>query len=190
MVLPHTHQGTRRVVRRISTSSSTGCLLDCGPKRQGRELLRRRPCVPTSSRSFALEVLRRTIHSSSFLHCVGFPWKRFSVLFAFTVQVNRAACFPTHIEIRVDDPCQDACEGFGFQEKSKVVTLLKGVFTSYAYCCQSRRALRRDGFEFGTVSDFQGGQLWRRLQYSKSMWLVIRRVPSRSVLQNPGSRKV
>ena len=38
---------TPRVVRRISTSSSAGCLLDCGPKRQGRELLRRRPCVPS-----------------------------------------------------------------------------------------------------------------------------------------------
>ena len=59
-----------------------------------------------------------------------------SVLFAFTLQGNRAACFPMHIGIRVGDPCQDACEGFGFQEKSKVVALLNGVFTSYAYCCQ------------------------------------------------------
>ena len=145
MVLPFTHQGTRRVVRRISFHfqgkvpqrihggipnshryilylrrtrkqssagvdfSSAGCLLDCGPKRQRRELLRRRHCVPTSSRSFSLEVLQRTIHSSSFLHCVGFPWKRFSVLFAFTLQGNRAPCFPTHIGIRVEDPCQDAC---------------------------------------------------------------------------------
>ena len=111
MVLPFTLQGTRRVVRRISTSrkssskcswwdsqqpslhslfsevsqakqrrvdfSSAGCLLDCGPKRQSRELLRRRPCVPTSSRSFVLEVLRRTIHSFSLLHCVGVPWEHF-----------------------------------------------------------------------------------------------------------------
>ena len=41
-----------------------------------------------------------------------------------------------HIEIRVDGPCRDAGEGFGFQEESKVVALLNGVFTSYAYCCQ------------------------------------------------------
>ena len=41
-----------------------------------------------------------------------------------------------HIGIRVGDPCSDACEGFGFQEKSKVVALVNGVFTSYAYCCQ------------------------------------------------------
>ena len=157
MVLPYTHQGTRRVVRRISTLSSAACLLDCGPKRQGRELLRRRPCVPTSSRSFALEVLRRTIHSSSFLHCVGFPWKRFSVLFAFTLQRNRAACFPTHIEIRVDDPCQDACEGFGFQEKSKVVTLLERRVHVIRILLSIRRALRRDGFEFGTGPTFKAG---------------------------------
>ena len=32
--------------------------------------------------------------------------------------------------------CQDTCEGFGFQEESKVVALLNGVFTSYTYCCQ------------------------------------------------------
>ena len=62
--------------RRVDFSSA-GCLLDCAPKRQGRELLRRRPCVPTSSRSFALEVLRRTIHSFSLLHSVGFPWEHF-----------------------------------------------------------------------------------------------------------------
>ena len=65
------------------------------------------------------------------------------MLFAFTPQGNRAACFPTHTEIRVDDPC-------GFQEKSKVVTLLKGVFTSYAYCCQ-----------FGVPCDVTGLNLGR-----------------------------
>ena len=62
--------------------------------------------------------------------------KTLSMVLPFTLQGNRAACFPMHIEIRVDDPCRDACEVFGFQEESKVVALLNGVFTSYAYCCQ------------------------------------------------------
>ena len=48
------------------------------------------------------------------------------------------------------DPFQDVCEGFGFREKSKVVSLLQGVFTSYAYCCQ-----------FGVPCDVTGLNLGR-----------------------------
>mmetsp|Transcript_1481 Transcript_1481/g.4036 ORF Transcript_1481/g.4036 Transcript_1481/m.4036 type:complete len:203 (+) Transcript_1481:947-1555(+) len=53
----------------VDFSSARG-LLDCGPKRHDRELLRRRPHVPTGPRALASGVLRRTIHSSSLLHCV------------------------------------------------------------------------------------------------------------------------
>ena len=62
--------------------------------------------------------------------------KTLSMVLPFILQGNRAACFPMHIGIRVDDPCQDTCEDFGFQEESKEVPLFMGVFTSYAYCCQ------------------------------------------------------
>ena len=44
--------------------------------------------------------------------------------------------FRCNNEMRVDGPCQDAGEGFGFQEESEVAALLNCKSTSYAYCCE------------------------------------------------------
>ena len=42
------------------------------------------------------------------------------------------------LSVRVDGPCQDAGEGFGFQEGSEVVAQLNCQSASYTYCCDFR----------------------------------------------------
>ena len=42
------------------------------------------------------------------------------------------------LKVRVDGPCQDASEGFGFQEGSEVVAQLNCQSASYAYFCDFR----------------------------------------------------
>ena len=108
-------------------------------------------------------VLRRTIHSSSFLHCCKFRLHatlqsvtKCDADFSKNLYVNVALIvvnFPGHAydafllspfrgaELRFDSPCQDAGEGFGFQEESKVVAP-----TWHAYC-----------FEFGVPCDCSQG---------------------------------
>ena len=44
--------------------------------------------------------------------------------------------FRCNNEIRFEGPCQDAGEGFGFQEESEVEALLNCESTSYPYCCE------------------------------------------------------
>ena len=172
--IPNSHR-YRLYFRRPRKPSSAGvdfssgrCLLDCGPKRHGRELLRSRPHVSTSSRTLASRVLRRTIHSSYFLHCVlcrfrfhatlqsvtkcgaGFSKDLYVNVVLIVVNFRGDAfdplCFHPpgeqdsvclcNNEMRFDVPCQDAGEGFGFQEESEVEALPNCESTSYVYCCR------------------------------------------------------
>ena len=62
-------------------------------------------------------------------------WRRFRCSLLSPFRETEQHVFRCNNETRFDGPCQDAGEGFGFQEESEVEALLSCESLSYAYCC-------------------------------------------------------
>ena len=145
--IPSSHRH-RLFFRRTRKPSSAGVdfsyavsLLDCGPKRHGRELLRRRSHVSTNSRTLASVVLRWTVHSSSFLHCVPCRFRFHAALHSVTKcdgdfsKVNVALIV---VNFRGDafDPL---CFHPSGAQNSLCLDVTMKCESVYAYCCEFGR---------------------------------------------------
>ena len=63
-------------------------------------------------------------------------WRRFRCSLPSPFRGTELRVFRCHNEIRFPGPCQDADEGFGFQEKLEAVALLQCESSLYAYYCE------------------------------------------------------
>ena len=63
-------------------------------------------------------------------------WRRIRCSLPSPSRRTELRVFRCHNEIRFPGPCQDADEGFGFQEKLEVVALLQCESSLYVYYCE------------------------------------------------------
>ena len=67
---------------------------------------------------------------------VNFLGDAFDPLCSHSSGEQSSVCFDVTMKCDLMAPCQDAGEGFGFQEESEAVALLNCESTSYACCCE------------------------------------------------------